>query len=345
MERISVIIPMYNSEAFIKQCIESVLSQTYPYFEIIVIDDGSLDRGAEICRKLKKKDDRIRLLGQENRGVSSARNRGIELATGKYVFFLDSDDVIHPYLFEEFIETAEKYQTEITVCGIQKVNDRQITRKMNKVFDGKNRCIWEISKGGKESEEWFHKKYFDNLTVIGGKMVRRDCIGAVRFDESQVNGEDTLFIYDLICKNVRIAWLEQKWYYYRMHSGNASRSYRIIGGKQYYEVSRRIRDREYRRGHIQYALHWEKILICQMTRNYSILKKERSKEECYNLKKNAFSERKKALFYHLDISVKILFYCCFYCYLFYPFIKRLISALWLISDMFIWFSKESDSAR
>ena len=104
MKNISVIIPMYHAEAFIRQCVRSVQDQSEQSWELIIIDDGSTDLGPAICEELGREDDRIRLYRQENRGVSHARNRGIDLAEGKYVFFLDSDDMIHPRLLEEMLE-------------------------------------------------------------------------------------------------------------------------------------------------------------------------------------------------------------------------------------------------
>ena len=101
MNKISVIIPMYNAEPFIRQCIRSVTDQTYRNLEILVIDDGSVDKGPAICRELAEADGRIMLLRQENQGVSAARNTGIDRACGEYVFFLDSDDAIHPRLRKE----------------------------------------------------------------------------------------------------------------------------------------------------------------------------------------------------------------------------------------------------
>lgn len=87
MIKVSVIIPMYNAEPYIMQCLESVLRQTYQCLEILIVDDGSTDRSLDICREFSSNDRRIKLLSQERKGVSSARNRGMEEASGKYIFF------------------------------------------------------------------------------------------------------------------------------------------------------------------------------------------------------------------------------------------------------------------
>ena len=98
---ISIIIPVYNSAQYIEECIKSVLEQTYKCFEALLIDDGSDDGSREICEDICKKDERFVIIRQEHIGVSAARNRGLEKAKGQYLFFLDSDDVIHPRLLEE----------------------------------------------------------------------------------------------------------------------------------------------------------------------------------------------------------------------------------------------------
>ena len=120
MKKVSVIIPMYNSENYIGQCIRSVTDQTYRNLEIIVVDDGSTDEGARVCAELMETDARIRLCRQENRGVSAARNHGIQAATGEYVFFLDSDDAIHPLLLGELLGRAEENNAQLAFCGYRK---------------------------------------------------------------------------------------------------------------------------------------------------------------------------------------------------------------------------------
>ena len=97
---ISVIVPVYNSSLYLSSCINSVLQQTFPYFELILVDDGSQDESKYICEKASRTDDRIRFIHQKHKGVSVARNRGIRAAKGNYLFFLDSDDMVHPYIFE-----------------------------------------------------------------------------------------------------------------------------------------------------------------------------------------------------------------------------------------------------
>src|SRR5690554_7984530 len=94
MPKISVIIPVYNKAPYLEQCLNSVINQTYKNLEIIIIDDGSTDNSLEICEKYRKKDERIQLISQENQGVSVARNKGIQKASGEWIYFLDADDYL-----------------------------------------------------------------------------------------------------------------------------------------------------------------------------------------------------------------------------------------------------------
>ncbi len=115
---ISVIVPVYNVEPYLAGCLDSILSQTYRDLEILLIDDGSTDRGGTICDEYAAKDPRIRVFHTENRGLSAARNRGLDEAKGEYVGFVDSDDRIDPDMFEYLLEAAERTGADVTECGV-----------------------------------------------------------------------------------------------------------------------------------------------------------------------------------------------------------------------------------
>lgn len=112
----SIIIPVYNSEKYLFRCIDSVLNQTRSDFELILVDDGSKDQSADICKQYAKKDDRIKYIRQENAGVSAARNNGISIASGDYIGFVDSDDEICPDMYETLLREAEKNGADIVLC-------------------------------------------------------------------------------------------------------------------------------------------------------------------------------------------------------------------------------------
>lgn len=223
MEKISVIIPMYNSEAYIGQCLHSVRNQTYSNLEILVVDDGSTDKSLPICQELRVKDSRICLLTQEHGGVSKARNRGLDAATGKYLFFLDSDDMIHPFLLEELVKQMESKGTDLIFCICRRLNGKEIEEVYYKESvsvskEKENSGIVEEKSGA------FYYRYWRILTGIGGKLIRKDAVGELRFQPEVINGEDTLFLYELLCQQIRIACYDHPWYYYRIRSDSLSRT-------------------------------------------------------------------------------------------------------------------------
>lgn len=115
--KVSVVIPVHNAEKYLPQCLDSVLSQTLREIEVICVDDGSTDRSLEILRKYARKDERIRVIRQENSGAGAARNRGMNSASGKYMIFWDADDFFRPDALARLYRQAEKYQAQICVCG------------------------------------------------------------------------------------------------------------------------------------------------------------------------------------------------------------------------------------
>ncbi len=141
MKKLSIIIPAYNSEKYIKKCVDSVLKQTYNNIEIIIVDDGSSDRTNEICHKMMNEDKRIFLITQQNSGSSSARNTGIEVATGDYITFVDSDDWIDEELYEKVIGKLEKDDADMVIFGItcfsSKIKNKTV-RPEDNIIDNSN---------------------------------------------------------------------------------------------------------------------------------------------------------------------------------------------------------------
>lgn len=119
---ISVIIPVYGVEKYISQCLESVINQTYKNLEIIVVNDGTKDRSADIAKEYAAKDSRIKVYDFQNGGLSVARNRGLEIATGEYISYLDSDDWLDTKMYETLLETAMKNEADMVKCGIIETN-------------------------------------------------------------------------------------------------------------------------------------------------------------------------------------------------------------------------------
>lgn len=126
MEKISVIVPVYNTEYYIERCLRSLLNQTYSNIEIVAVDDGSEDKSLQKLQELAKEDSRIAVLHQENRGVSSARNLALQYAGGDYIGFVDSDDYVEPHMYENMLQQMKKNRTEICLCKNIYVGEEKI---------------------------------------------------------------------------------------------------------------------------------------------------------------------------------------------------------------------------
>lgn len=224
---VSVIIPVYNREHTIVECIQSVLAQTYQAFEIVLIDDGSSDRTVELCREYEKNDPRIRLLCSGHGGVSAARNLGLEAAAGTYLFFLDSDDVIHPALLEALVDAMNRSGAEMGGTCVRNVSQKQWLNLSQAIAAD---C------GPGETTFYSHedtvRAVFQGktpLNMIGGVMMRRDLVGDTRFRKDLFIGEDYYFVYENLIKGASSVFLKQTWYYGRLHDGNISRNFGFDG--------------------------------------------------------------------------------------------------------------------
>ena len=134
---VSIIVPVYNAEKCLRNCIDSIINQTYKNLEIILIDDGSTDRSAAICMAYEKDDNRIKALRKNNTGVSDTRNCGIKLATGKYICFIDSDDTIDKKYIEELVEPTKRNDYDLVLCNINEIyKDRTQKREVNCLTEG-----------------------------------------------------------------------------------------------------------------------------------------------------------------------------------------------------------------
>ena len=183
--RISIIIPVYNLEGKLSRCLDSVLQQTYLELQIILVDDGSTDQSAEICRAYAQKDPRIELIRKENGGVSSARNLGLEHAAGKYVTFVDGDDWISERYVEECVLRAEESGADIVIGGLTKIENGVETVKSPKEGDYDRKGFLQmVCRNGTEVYGY-----------VPNKLYRRGLLNraAIRFDEKMHSQEDLAF--------------------------------------------------------------------------------------------------------------------------------------------------------
>ena len=234
--KVSVIVPVYNTEKYLKQCIDSITAQTLNEIEIIIVDDGSKKECALLCDEIAQKDSRIKVIHKENAGAGMARNTGIEAACGEYIGFVDSDDYIDPKMYETLYEAAARNGADIAISGV--------------AFVGGN----TFGKSG----EYVEKPYFDKETIFeedGIKDLLLGVVGAlpsetddsrygvsvcknifrrelffeksIRFEsERKVMSEDALIMVDYIKSSKKAVGIPGAFYCYRRNDASFSKSYK-----------------------------------------------------------------------------------------------------------------------
>lgn len=211
-ELVSVIVPIYNVEKFLHRCIESVVNQSYKNLEIILVDDGSKDSCANICDEWVKKDKRINVIHKENGGLSDARNAGIEIATGKYLSFIDSDDYIHRDFIKVLYDLIKKHGADFSMCGsIQTNKDEDTTSKINNI----NEII-------KDPKKILEKK--DNIYCVAwNKLYKRELFDNVRYPKGKIN-EDIYAIRKILYYSKKIVVTDTVLYFYYLNEESIMRS-------------------------------------------------------------------------------------------------------------------------
>lgn len=210
MDLISVIVPVYNVEKYIENCITSIINQTYQNLEIILVDDGSTDFSGIICDKYSEIDNRIKVLHKKNGGVASARNLGLEVSTGEWVAFVDSDDYIEEKMYEKLYNNAIKSCSEISMCTLKyKKLDNTIINPFKSFYD---------TKGIKSSLDLLSNIYetdYTNSLCISfcTKIYRRHIFDSIKFREGIIYEDDDLSPKILI-KDYKICILDEPLYIY-----------------------------------------------------------------------------------------------------------------------------------
>lgn len=213
---ISIIIPVYNVVQFINDCMNSVICQTYLNLEIILVDDGSTDGSSELCDLYAIKDKRIKVVHQKNMGLSCARNRGIELARGKYLFFLDSDDYIHPQLIRCLHDTLIKNKADIVFCAHQVVQEKEKIKFQP--IDSVEHMVMEFVTG-QECVERFYSHEAIDMVVVWNKLYKREHFEKLRFPAGKIH-EDEFVNYKLLYPLAKCVYIKEKMYYYRSRNNS-----------------------------------------------------------------------------------------------------------------------------
>lgn len=208
---ISIIIPVYNSAKFIRKCLDSILAQTYTNWEAILVNDGSTDNCGVICDEYAKKNNRFKVLHQENKGVVSARNRAIATATGDFLAFVDSDDFISSIMLEKMVTLAVEEESDIVWCNVKKIHKdfeevEQI--RIHKDNDTNIRKLLECAIPGYLPNKLISKDFWDNANI--------------ETDKQGVMWEDTYISLQLLMNNPKNAHIDSSFYSYNQTNENSA---------------------------------------------------------------------------------------------------------------------------
>lgn len=228
MKKISIIVPIYNIVDYLERILDSLLEQTYSNLEIILIDDGSSDGSEIICDRYKNKDKRIKVVHQKNSGVSIARNVGLKLATGDYIGFVDSDDIIDKNMYKKLYDNMIKYNCEISVCNFCSFTDKPLfTCSDNIRIYSREEALKDIISDGVITNFLWNKVFLKSI------------FDDIKFPEHQIY-EDMYVMPKLIEKINKLCYDESKLYGYFIRSSSYVNTYNMIKNKNYLDFSDQI---------------------------------------------------------------------------------------------------------
>ena len=217
MAEISVIVPVYKAESFLKECIDSILSQTFSDFEIILVDDGSPDNSGRICDEYAAKYDFIQVLHQENQGQAAARNHALACAGGQWICFVDSDDLIHPGMLEQLYRAVRETGAPVSMCEMLEAID------LPQEFHRERDVTFEVFSMDENTLTALHDAEEYPGWVASAKLVRRDLIESYPFREGRVY-EDNEAVIHWLCQGGSLARTKERLYFYRGNPESTTKS-------------------------------------------------------------------------------------------------------------------------
>lgn len=219
-ELITIVVPVYNVERYVEQCVQSVLNQTYRNLQILLVDDGSTDSSGEICDRLATQDSRIQVIHQKNSGLAAARNVGIELAKGEYISFIDSDDFVELNFIERLYTEIKKYGVKIAVCEYNRLVEEE-----GLFYFHTHEPYSKLMTASEYIDEIFLTISFSFVTAWT-KLFKTDIFNGeftVRFPEGKF-AEDKYVSYLLAIKSQEIIYIHEPNYCYRQRLGSITQS-------------------------------------------------------------------------------------------------------------------------
>lgn len=215
MQLVSIIVPVYNVGKYLERCLKSILQQTYKHFEIILVDDGSTDNSGRVCDEYKEKDDRIRVIHKENKGVSDARNVGLQNVTGDYICFIDPDDVVAPDFLDKLYKLCMEHDADISMVRYRTFTDEII-------FDNLHEKKIEVLSSKEVLWRQFGADYV-NYIVLWNKMYKANLFDGIVFPNVR-QSEDEAVLYRIFYKAERVVVSDEILYGYFMRLSSLTKS-------------------------------------------------------------------------------------------------------------------------
>ena len=207
-DKISVIVPVYNVAAYLERCVSSILKQTYDNLEIILVDDGSTDGSGKACDEYSSIDKRVHVIHQENRGLSEARNSGLKVATGKYIFFCDSDDYIESGCLEEMLKRLKREHADVVACGFDTVYDETSSEKVFTIVMDSKPGRWS----GRQSVIEMMRST-NVCSVVWNKLYKKELFEGLSFPKG-IQNEDEAITYKLLYRAGIVSYTPDTLYNY-----------------------------------------------------------------------------------------------------------------------------------
>lgn len=299
-EKISIIIPAYNSESTIRRCVDSIRNQTYRNLEIIVVNDGSTDSTSEVVNEINNTDSRVKLISIPNGGVSHARNVGIENATGDYITFVDSDDFIDSGMYEKLVQIIKKYSVKIAHCSYKNVNESGVVLS---VVGNKGKIV-------KQSHDEAMSCLLSGNLFAGGlcnKIYDITLFSDVRLDETIKFNEDVLANYCLFDKVEASVYIDEAFYnYVEVESSSTHSADYVMSGNQSLYVSKKMLELSTGKNYEEIAKNRVAVCTLGLYRAYIFSDDFSLNEEKKNIMTDIMSYKKQG-FYHSKKEKTLVF--------------------------------------
>ncbi len=301
---VSVIVPVYKVEKYLSKCADSIINQTYKNLEIILVDDGSPDNSGKMCDEYAKKDSRIKVIHKENGGLSSARNAGCKISTGKYVYFVDSDDFIHEKAIEDLLSNLIKYNADISIGNSIKFTGKERGSFTNKVKIFEKVKLFDC-----------YTDYYSQAIYAWNKLMKAEIAKAHPFPVGKLC-EDSFTMHLFFKEANRIVLSSNQYYYYRVNN-SASIMNSMMSKNNFDEVLSHLarlkffKDNNFDFKYIAYTYQLLINILISYQMKHKVLEIKQKSEQLY---KQLISEAKTEKFYNqFDFKVKFKMFLFQHC--------------------------------